>query len=87
MRQSGETFQTRRLGKSLFAEIRAGAWRAQPLDHEGPVFLPRVLDYDRARGKWVVEEFVKGVASTREDMPALVRCHRHRSSLRAHVAP
>ena len=68
MRHSGQTFATRKFGKTLFADVHARRIAAPGLKRAGPVFAPRVYDYDRKNGQWIVEDFVPGVRAQREEV-------------------
>jgi hypothetical protein len=68
MRHSGRSFATRDFGNSLFADIHARRLAAPGLKRAGPIFAPQVYDYDRKRGRWIVEEFVPGKRAKRHDI-------------------
>lgn len=58
MRQSGgATLVQRRVGKTLFADVRARRLAEEAIRRNVPgVFVPRVVAYDRKYGRWLVEE-------------------------------
>jgi hypothetical protein len=68
MRHSGRSFVTRSFGNSLFADVHARRLAAPGLKRAGPIFAPRVYDYDRKHGRWIVEEFVPGKRAKRHDI-------------------
>lgn len=68
MRHSGKTLETRKYGNSLFADLHARRLAADGLRQALTVFAPRVFDYDRERGRWIVEEYVAGIRATRKDV-------------------
>lgn len=69
MRYSGWTLAERKLGKSLFTDVRARRLSAPALTGgRGYLIAPHIFDYDRRHGRWIVEEFIPCVDALRDDL-------------------
>jgi hypothetical protein len=68
MRYSGQTLIDRKYAGALFGEVRARRLAAPALAATGRLFAPRVIAYDRAHGRWIVEEHVEATAAERADI-------------------
>jgi hypothetical protein len=58
--------------RTLFKEVRARRIVSSIIKDSGPIFVPRLLAYDRRGGNWLVEEFVSGRGFEKQDTRRLL---------------